>query len=61
MTAEKILRKFNVCSLIVEQQPYGELVHTTKLTYEQRSILTQLSLATPRQILRKNLAPSPTQ
>jgi len=61
MTAEKILRKFNVCSLIVEQQPYGELVQTTKLTYDQRSILNQLSLATPRQILRKNLAPSPTQ
>ena len=60
MTAEKILRKFNVCGLIVEDQPYGELIHVARLTNEQRSILTQLSLATPTEILRKNLPPPPT-
>jgi len=59
MTAEKILRKFKVCSLIVKQQPYGEAVQAAKLTSDQRSILNQLSLAAPAQILRKNLAPSP--
>lgn len=59
MTAEKLLRKFRVCSLIVEQQPYGELVHATRLTSEQQSILTQLSFATPTEILRINLDPPP--
>jgi hypothetical protein len=44
MTAEKILRKFRVCRLIVERHPYGELVQATRLTSEQQSILTQLSL-----------------
>jgi transposase len=59
MTAEKILSKFTVCSLIVEHQPYGELLHVARLTSEQRSIFTQLSLATPTEILRKNLPPPP--
>ncbi|MGH7194050.1 MAG: IS1634 family transposase, partial [Candidatus Saccharimonadales bacterium] len=43
MTAEKLLKKFDVCCLIVEQQPYGELIHVTRLSREQRSIITQLS------------------
>jgi len=59
MTAERILKKFDVCGLIVEQQEYGELVHAARLTREQRLILTQLSLATPTEILRKNLLPPP--
>ena len=59
MTAEKILKKFDVCGLIVEHEPYGELVHVARLTTEQRSIFTQLSLATPTEILRKNLPPPP--
>jgi len=61
MTAEKILRAFAVCSLIVTQEPYGESVHAAKLTGEQRSLLTQLSLATPTQILRKKLLPPPAR
>ena len=60
MTAEKILKKFDVCGLIVEQQPYGELIHVIRLTSEQRSIFTQLSLATPTEILKRNLPPPPT-
>ena len=59
MTAEKILKKFDVCGLIVEDQDYGELIQVASLTPAQRSILTQLSLATPTQILRKNLPPPP--
>jgi transposase len=59
MTAERILKTFETCGLIVEQQPYGELIHVARLTREQRSILTQLSLATPTEILRKNLPPAP--
>lgn len=59
MTAEKILQKFEVCGLIVEQQSYGELIHVARLNSEQRSIFTQLSLATPTEILRRNLSPPP--
>lgn len=59
MTAERILKKFNTCSLIVEEQAYGDLVQVTRLNHVQRSILTQLSLATPTEILRKNLLPPP--
>ena len=59
MTAERILAKFNDCCLIREQQFYGELLHTTRLTSEQRTILFRLSLATPTEILRKNLPPPP--
>jgi transposase len=60
MTAERILQKFGTCSLIVEEQEYGELVQVTQLNRVQRTILTQLSLATPTEILRKNLSPPPT-
>jgi transposase len=60
MTAERILRKFTTCSLIVEEQAYGDLVQVAQLSGDQRTILTQLSLATPTQILRKNLSPPPT-
>jgi transposase len=60
MTAERLLKKFDVCGLIVENQPYGELIHVAQLTPEQRMILTQLSLATPTEILRRNLPPPPS-
>jgi transposase len=59
MTAERILKKFTTCSLIVEEQAYGDLVEVARLNRVQRTILTQLSLATPTEILRKNLPPPP--
>ena len=59
LTAERLLKQFEVCGLIVEQQSYGELIHGAKLTRAQRSIFTQLSLATPTEILRRNLSPPP--
>jgi transposase len=60
MTAERVLKKFNTCSLMVEEQAYGDLVEVSRLNPVQRTILTQLSLATPTEILRKNLQPAPT-
>ena len=57
MTAERILKKFTTCTLIVEEQAYGDLVEVARLNRVQRSILSQLSLATPTEILRKNLPP----
>ena len=59
MTAERILKKFTTCTLIVEEQAYGDLVEVARLNRVQRSILSQLSLATPTEILRKNLSPPP--
>jgi transposase len=59
MTAERILNKFRTCSLTVEEQAYGDLVQVARLNRLQRTILTQLSLATPTEILRKNLLPPP--
>ena len=60
MTAERILRKFRVCGVTVQQCPYGELVSTTHLSSEQRHILRQLSLPTPAKLLQQTLAPPPT-
>jgi len=59
MTAERILKKFDVCGMILKQHEYGELVQVAALTRVQRAIFTQLSLATPTQILRRNLRPPP--
>jgi hypothetical protein len=61
MTAERILNKFKVCGLIKEEHEYGEVVEPAGLTSAQRMILNQLSLATPLEILRKNLLPPPRQ
>jgi transposase len=60
MTAERILKEFATCSLIVEEQGYGELVQVAGLTAVQRAILARLSLTTPMEILRRNLPPPPT-
>jgi hypothetical protein len=60
MTAERLLRKFQVCGISVEACSYGELVRVPGLSAEQRRILNHLSLATPSKILRQILAPPPT-
>jgi transposase len=60
MTAERLLKDFAVCGLFVQQQSYGALIEPAALTPRQRSILSQLSLATPTQILKRNLSPPPT-
>jgi transposase len=60
MTAEKILRKFRVCSITVQDQDYGELISAAQLSVEQRRILRQLSLPTPAELLEKIHDPPPT-
>lgn len=60
MTAEKILRRFRVCSITIRQRAYGELVSATELSPEQRRILGQLSLPTPATLLTKIHDPPPT-
>jgi transposase len=60
MTAEKILRKFRVCGIMVEEREYGETLRAPRLTTEQRHILHQLTLPTPAQMLTKIHDPPPT-
>jgi hypothetical protein len=60
MTAERILRKFQVCGLNVTQREYGELVQATRLSHEQSRILNLLALTPPAKILQKILNPPPT-
>lgn len=59
MTAERLLKDFEVYGLLVHQESYGELIEPSALTRRQRSILSQLSLASPTQMLRRTLAPPP--
>jgi hypothetical protein len=60
MTAERILRKFRVCGVAVQERDYGELISAAQLSSEQRRILKQLSLPTPAQLLTKIHDPPPT-
>jgi transposase len=60
MTAEKILRAFDVCSLTVQVHSYGERISVARLSREQRRILDQLSLPTPARLLVKIHGPPPT-
>ena len=59
MTAERILRKFRVCSIAVQERAYGELLSATQLSTDQRRILRQLSLPTPAKLLTKIHGPPP--
>jgi transposase len=60
MTFERILRIFRPCGLIVTRRSYGDAVRADRLTPEQRRILSQLSLATPTEILLRTMARAPT-
>jgi hypothetical protein len=60
MTAEKILRKFRVCCVTVQEYAYGELISAAQLSSEQHRILQQLSLSTPATLLTKIHDPPPT-
>ena len=61
MTAERIVRKFQACGILVESHGYGEVVRPTRLTMEQRGIMNRLSIETPAKIISRNLSPPPTQ
>jgi transposase len=60
MTAEALLRQFQVYGLIVTREPVGRIVHATRPTSRQRQILNQLSFPTPAQTLTRKLPPDPT-
>jgi transposase len=60
LTAETILRTFEVQGLLVEHTAVGRVVHATHPTHRQRQILDQLGLATPARYIAERLAPVPT-
>jgi transposase len=60
LTAETILRTFEVQGVIIEHTPLGRVLHATRPTLRQRHILDQLGLPTPAQYLAEHLPPVPT-
>jgi hypothetical protein len=60
LTAETILRTFEVQGLLVEETPLGRVVHATQPTRRQSHILNQLGLPTPAEYIKECLAPVPT-
>jgi transposase len=59
MTAERLFRHFRSCGVLIEHHTYGELVHATALTAEQRTILRQLSFQTPGKLISQTLPAPP--
>jgi transposase len=60
LTAESILRAFEVYGVLLEETPLGRVLHATRPTRRQRAILTQLNLATPAKYLANRLLPVPS-
>jgi hypothetical protein len=60
MTAEALVRQFQVYGLVVHTAPVGRVVHATRPTSRQRHILRQLGFPTPAQTLTRKLHPDPT-
>ena len=60
LTAETILRTFEVQGLVVERTSVGRVVHATHPTRRQRQILDQLGLPIPARYIAERLAPVPT-
>ncbi len=59
MTAEQLLRAFEVNGIRAERVAFGQLVYPARLTYQQRQILDRLHFPTPRQLLAQRLAMRP--
>jgi Domain of unknown function (DUF4277)/Transposase DDE domain len=59
MTAERLLRAFACCGVIVQSTAIGDVVETTRLNTRQRDILERLGLPTPREFLAQRLPPVP--
>jgi transposase len=60
LTAETILRAFEVQGLLVEETHLGRVAHATQPTHRQSHILSQLGLPTPAEYIAQRLPPLPT-
>jgi Domain of unknown function (DUF4277) len=58
-TTETILRAFRCCPLKISRSRLGRVVHATRLTSRQRTILERLGFATPAQLLASRLPRHP--
>lgn len=61
MTAERILRAFQVCPVVKEYTPQGCVIHPVQLSSAQRKILNRLGYPTPAQIIARRLPRYPPQ
>lgn len=59
MTAERLLRTFQVYGLLIERNNLGRSVYTTRLNTRQKQILDKLAFPTPAQTLSRRLLPEP--
>jgi Domain of unknown function (DUF4277)/Transposase DDE domain len=60
MTAENLLRIFQVYGLLISRTAVGRVVHTTRLSNRQRQILQRLRFPTPAQTLARQFKPPPS-
>jgi hypothetical protein len=60
LTAERLLRIFQVYGLCIERTAVGRVVHTTRLSLRQQQILDRLQFPTPAEILARKLSPPPS-
>jgi transposase len=60
LTAESILKAFEVHGVLTEETPLGRVVHATRPTMRQQKILSQLDLPTPAEYIAKCLQPVPS-
>jgi transposase len=61
LTAEQLLRVFQVYGLLVCDTTCGRVVHPTRLSNRQRQILDHLHFPTPAQTLEQRLLPEPDE
>lgn len=59
MTAEKLMRAFQVYGLLIDRNNLGRSIYTTRLNSRQKDILDRLSFPTPAQTLHRILLPQP--
>jgi transposase len=60
MTAEQMLRAFNLCSIHARSVPIGQTLHPSRLTLKQRQILDRLQFPTPYRLLAQHVPLAPT-
>jgi hypothetical protein len=59
MTAEQLLKAFELCAITVEAAPYGQVLHASRLKLKQRQIVDRLHFPTPHQLLTQRLPMAP--
>lgn len=61
MTAERIMKAFNLVGITVRRVPIGQILYPSKLSLRQRQILNRLHFTTPHQLLIQYLPLAPPE